>query len=388
MYTIQTLNAISPVIYNHLPQEDFAVSKEAAQPDAVIVRSASMLEMELPGSLLSIARAGAGYNNIPVDKCTAAGICVFNTPGANANAVKELVLAGLLLASRDILGGVEWAKDLKPGETSVAKQVEKGKGQFVGPEIQGKTLGVMGLGAIGVLVANAAEALGMKVIGYDPFLSVDNAWALSRSIQRSNSLEALLEQSDYVTIHIPLSDKTRNMIDESMLAKMKPSAALLNFSRAELCDAKAVAAALAAGKLRRYVVDFPTEDVLNAPGVIAIPHLGASTPESEDNCADMAAKQTRDYLMTGSIRNSVNLPACELAPAEKHRISVIHKNVPNMISQIAAVMGQANVNIEHMVNRSRGDIAYTVVDSLDDVPADIAQALSAIEGVVRARSIC
>ena len=367
MYTIQTLNAISPVIYNHLPQEDFTVSKEAAQPDAVIVRSASMLEMELPGSLLSIARAGAGYNNIPVDKCTAAGICVFNTPGANANAVKELVLAGLLLASRDIIGGVEWAKGLKPGETSVAKQVEKGKGQFVGPEIQGKTLGVM---------------------GYDPFLSVDNAWALSRSIQRSNSLEALLEQSDYVTIHIPLSDKTRNMIDESMLAKMKPSAALLNFSRAELCDGKAVAAALAAGKLRRYVVDFPTEDVLNAPGVIAIPHLGASTPESEDNCADMAAKQTRDYLMTGSIRNSVNLPACELAPAEKHRISVIHKNVPNMISQIAAVMGQANVNIEHMVNRSRGDIAYTVVDSLDDVPADIAQALSAIEGVVRARSIC
>ncbi len=388
MYTIQTLNAISPVIYNHLPQEDFTVSKEAAQPDAVIVRSASMLEMELPGSLLSIARAGAGYNNIPVDKCTAAGICVFNTPGANANAVKELVLAGLLLASRDIIGGVEWAKGLKPGETSVAKQVEKGKGQFVGPEIQGKTLGVMGLGAIGVLVANAAEALGMKVIGYDPFLSVDNAWALSRSIQRSNSLEALLEQSDYVTIHIPLSDKTRNMIDESMLAKMNPSAALLNFSRAELCDAKAVAAALATGKLRRYVVDFPTEDVLNAPGVIAIPHLGASTPESEDNCADMAAKQTRDYLMTGSIRNSVNLPACELAPAEKHRISVIHKNVPNMISQIAAVMGQANVNIEHMVNRSRGDIAYTVVDSLDDVPADIAQALSAIEGVVRARSIC
>ena len=388
MYTIQTLNAISPVIYNHLPQENFTVSKEAAQPDAVIVRSASMLEMELPGSLLSIARAGAGYNNIPVDKCTAAGICVFNTPGANANAVKELVLAGLLLASRDIIGGVEWAKGLKPGETSVAKQVEKGKGQFVGPEIQGKTLGVMGLGAIGVLVANAAEALGMKVIGYDPFLSVDNAWALSRSIQRSNSLEALLEQSDYVTIHIPLSDKTRNMIDESMLAKMKPSAALLNFSRAELCDGKAVAAALAAGKLRRYVVDFPTEDVLNAPGVIAFPHLGASTPESEDNCADMAAKQTRDYLMTGSIRNSVNLPACELAPAEKHRISVIHKNVPNMISQIAAVMGQANVNIEHMVNRSRGDIAYTVVDSLDDVPADIAQALSAIEGVVRARSIC
>ena len=387
MYTIQTLNAISPVIYNHLPQEDFTVSKEAAQPDAVIVRSASMLEMELPGSLLSIARAGAGYNNIPVDKCTAAGICVFNTPGANANAVKELVLAGLLLASRDIIGGVEWAKGLKPGETSVAKQVEKGKGQFVGPEIQGKTLGVMGLGAIGVLVANAAEALGMKVIGYDPFLSVDNAWALSRSIQRSNSLEALLEQSDYVTIHIPLSDKTRNMIDESMLAKMKPSAALLNFSRAELCDGKAVAAALARAS-SGATCGLPDRGRAERAGRDRDPASGRFDPESEDNCADMAAKQTRDYLMTGSIRNSVNLPACELAPAEKHRISVIHKNVPNMISQIAAVMGQANVNIEHMVNRSRGDIAYTVVDSLDDVPADIAQALSAIEGVVRARSIC
>lgn len=388
MYTIKTLNAISPVGLAKLPANQFEIDNEAAAPQGILVRSADMHDTPLPDSLLAIARAGAGTNNIPVEDCTNKGIVVFNTPGANANAVKELVLAGLLLASRDIIGGVEWAKGLKPGETSVAKQVEKGKGQFVGPEIQGKTLGVMGLGAIGVLVANAAEALGMKVIGYDPFLSVDNAWALSRSIQRSNSLEALLEQSDYVTIHIPLSDKTRNMIDESMLAKMKPSAALLNFSRAELCDAKAVAAALAAGKLRRYVVDFPTEDVLNAPGVIAIPHLGASTPESEDNCADMAAKQTRDYLMTGSIRNSVNLPACELAPAEKHRISVIHKNVPNMISQIAAVMGQANVNIEHMVNRSRGDIAYTVVDSLDDVPADIAQALSAIEGVVRARSIC
>ena len=389
MYFIQTRNNIAPKGLAELPAQQFAVNSGAeSDVQGILVRSAAMHDTPLPEGLLAIARAGAGVNNIPVPACSEKGIVVFNTPGANANAVKELVLAGLLLASRDIIGGVEWAKGLKPGETSVAKQVEKGKGQFVGPEIQGKTLGVMGLGAIGVLVANAAEALGMKVIGYDPFLSVDNAWALSRSIQRSNSLEALLEQSDYVTIHIPLSDKTRNMIDESMLAKMKPSAALLNFSRAELCDGKAVAAALAAGKLRRYVVDFPTEDVLNAPGVIAIPHLGASTPESEDNCADMAAKQTRDYLMTGSIRNSVNLPACELAPAEKHRISVIHKNVPNMISQIAAVMGQANVNIEHMVNRSRGDIAYTVVDSLDDVPADIAQALSAIEGVVRARSIC
>ena len=388
MYTIQTLNAISPVIYNHLPQDSYTVAKETAAPDAIIVRSASMLDMELPASLQSIARAGAGYNNIPVDKCTEAGICVFNTPGANANAVKELTLAGLLLASRDIIGGVEWAKELKPGETSVAKQVEKGKSQFVGPEIQGKTLAVMGLGAIGVLVANAAATLGMKVIGYDPFISVENAWALSTTIQRATSLDAMLAEADYVTVHIPLSDKTRNMIDEQVLAKMKPSAALLNFSRAELCDTAAVLAALQAGRLRKYVIDFPTEAVIGQPGVIALPHLGASTPESEDNCADMAALQTRNYLETGSIRNSVNLPACELEPAEKHRITVIHKNIPNMIAQITAQLAGANVNIEHLVNKSRKDVAYTVVDSLDDLPADIVETLSAVEGIIRVRVVC
>lgn len=388
MYTIQTLNAISPVIYNHLPQDSYTVAKETAAPDAIIVRSASMLDMELPASLQSIARAGAGYNNIPVDKCTEAGICVFNTPGANANAVKELTLAGLLLASRDIIGGVEWVKELKPGETSVAKQVEKGKNQFVGPEIQGKTLAVMGLGAIGVLVANAAATLGMKVIGYDPFISVENAWALSTTIQRATSLDAMLAEADYVTVHIPLSDKTRNMIDEQVLAKMKPSAALLNFSRAELCDTAAVLAALQAGRLRKYVIDFPTEAVIGQPGVIALPHLGASTPESEDNCADMAALQTRNYLETGSIRNSVNLPACELEPAEKHRITVIHKNIPNMIAQITAQLAGANVNIEHLVNKSRKDVAYTVVDSLDDLLADIVETLSAVEGIIRVRVVC
>ena len=388
MYTIQTLNAISPVIYNHLPQDSYTVAKETAAPDAIIVRSASMLDMELPASLQSIARAGAGYNNIPVDKCTEAGICVFNTPGANANAVKELTLAGLLLASRDIIGGVEWVKELKPGETSVAKQVEKGKSQFVGPEIQGKTLAVMGLGAIGVLVANAAATLGMKVIGYDPFISVENAWALSTTIQRATSLDAMLAEADYVTVHIPLSDKTRNMIDEQVLAKMKPSAALLNFSRAELCDTAAVLAALQAGRLRKYVIDFPTEAVIGQPGVIALPHLGASTPESEDNCADMAALQTRDYLETGSIRNSVNLPACELEPAEKHRITVIHKNIPNMIAQITAQLAGANVNIEHLVNKSRKDVAYTVVDSLDDLPVNIVETLSAVEGIIRVRVVC
>lgn len=384
MYTIQTLNAISPVIYNHLPQDSYTVAKETAAPDAIIVRSASMLDMELPASLQSIARAGAGYNNIPVDKCTEAGICVFNTPGANANAVKELTLAGLLLASRDIIGGVEWVKELKPGETSVAKQVEKGKSQFVGPEIQGKTLAVMGLGAIGVLVANAAATLGMKVIGYDPFISVENAWALSTTIQRATSLDAMLAEADYVTVHIPLSDKTRNMIDEQVLAKMKPSAALLNFSRAELCDTAAVLAALQAGRLRKYVIDFPTEAVIGQPGVIALPHLGASTPESEDNCADMAALQTRDYLETGSIRNSVNLPACELEPAEKHRITVIHKNIPNMIASITSAV---HTNIENMGNRSRGDYAYTIIDLADQPTEENLAALRAIEGMISVRAI-
>ena len=386
-YQIQTLNAISPAIYTQLG-EHYHVSDHAEQPDAILVRSASMHDLPLAPSVLCIARAGAGYNNIPVDKCTEAGICVFNTPGANANAVKELTLAGLLLASRDIIGGVEWVKELKPGETSVAKQVEKGKSQFVGPEIQGKTLAVMGLGAIGVLVANAAATLGMKVIGYDPFISVENAWALSTTIQRATSLDAMLAEADYVTVHIPLSDKTRNMIDEQVLAKMKPSAALLNFSRAELCDTAAVLAALQAGRLRKYVIDFPTEAVIGQPGVIALPHLGASTPESEDNCADMAALQTRNYLETGSIRNSVNLPACELEPAENHRITVIHKNIPNMIAQITAQLAGANVNIEHLVNKSRKDVAYTVVDSLDDLPADIVETLSAVEGIIRVRVVC
>ena len=246
----------------------------------------------------------------------------------------------------------------------------------------------MGLGAIGVLVANAAATLGMKVIGYDPFISVENAWALSTTIQRATSLDAMLAEADYVTVHIPLSDKTRNMIDEQVLAKMKPSAALLNFSRAELCDTAAVLAALQAGRLRKYVIDFPTEAVIGQPGVIALPHLGASTPESEDNCADMAALQTRDYLETGSIRNSVNLPACELEPAEKHRITVIHKNIPNMIAQITAQLAGANVNIEHLVNKSRKDVAYTVVDSLDDLPADIVETLSAVEGIIRVRVVC
>ena len=386
-YTIKTLNAISPAIYTQLG-DHYRVSDDAQTPDAILVRSASMHETPIPQSVLSIARAGAGYNNIPVDACSEAGICVFNTPGANANAVAEMVLCGMLLSCRNVVGGVEWARTLKGQGDAVEKAVEKGKKAFVGPELRGKTLGVIGLGAIGVLVANAAETLGMNVIGYDPFISVENAWALSRGVQRAATMDAMLAQADYVTIHIPLSDKTRGMVDEQVLAKMKPGAALLNFARAELCDTEAVLKALADGKLRKYVIDFPTEAVIGQPGVIAIPHLGASTPESEDNCADMAARQTRAYLTTGAIRNSVNLPACDLEPAEKHRITVIHKNIPNMLSQITAQLAKSNVNIEHLVNKSRKDIAYTVVDSNDELPAGIVETLNAIDGIVRARVVC
>jgi len=388
MYNIKTLNNISSKGLERLSSNLFAVDEEGAQPDGILVRSAAMQDMALPESLLGIARAGAGVNNIPVDKCSEAGIVVFNTPGANANAVKELVLGGLVLASRKVGKGMEWAKTLAGQGDAIGKLVEKGKSQFTGPELAGKTLGVVGLGAIGVKVANMATHLGMEVLGYDPYISVEGAWSLSRSVRHCVNLSDLIAQCDYITLHIPATAETKGFVNDSLIAQMKHGVRILNFARGELVNTAAMVNALKTGRVACYVCDFPSEALLSAEGAVCIPHLGASTPESEDNCADMAAKQTRDYLMTGSIRNSVNLPACELAPAEKHRISVIHKNVPNMISQIAAVMGQANVNIEHMVNRSRGDIAYTVVDSLDDVPADIAQALSAIEGVVRARSIC
>ena len=388
MFRLQTMNEISDVIYTQL-DGSYAVRADEKTPDAILVRSASLHDMAFPPSLLAIARAGAGVNNIPLDDCSAQGICVFNTPGANANAVCELVVAGLLLSSRDVAGGIQWAQGLKGKGGEVPKLVEKGKNAFVGPELRGKKLGIIGLGAIGVLVANAAVALGMEVIGYDPAISVEHAWRLSRSVQRAVSLDDLLANSDYVTIHIPLNDKTSGMFGTDTLRKLKRGARLLNFSRAELVNSTALLEAISSGVLAGYVVDFPTDDMLGVPGVTAIPHLGASTPESEDNCAAMAAAQLRDYLEAGTIRNSVNLPDVELAAPTKPRLAIVHQNIPNMLSSIAATMGAQGINISDMTNRSRNAMAYTVLDldsAMEAVDA-LAATLRGIEGIVRVRVI-
>lgn len=387
MFTIKTLNAISPIIYEQLDKDLFTVDENAQAPDAILVRSAKMHDMPIPDSLLSVARAGAGYNNVPVDAMTQKGIVVFNTPGANANAVKELVVTGMLLASRDVISAIDWAKTLKGKGDDVPALVEKGKGQFVGPELEGKTLGVLGLGAIGGKLANLGTHLHMQVVGFDPFLSVENAWSLSRAVLRAPSQDALLAQADYLTVHVPLNADTKHTINADFLGKMKKGAVLLNFSRNELADNDAIKTALASGQLRKYVVDFPSDDLLGVDGVICIPHLGASTPESEENCAQMAAAQTRDYLLNGSIRNSVNLPALALDAPEAHRVAVIHQNVPTMLSQITTKLGEAGINISHMVNRSRNTIAYTVLDIDEAIPAAAAEALAKVEGIVRVRVI-
>ena len=387
MYTIQTLNRISDCIREVLPEERYRIDEAAQAPDAVLVRSADMHGMEAPQSLLAVARAGAGYNNIPVDEYTKRGVCVFNTPGANANAVAELVLLGLLLSGRRVVDGIEWARALK-GRESVPGLVEKGKGQFAGPELRGKTLGVIGLGAIGILVANAAaQGLGMTVLGEDPFISVQHAWSLSRAVQRVDSVEEILAQSDCVTVHVPLSEKTCGMIDSAALERMKPGARLLNFSRAELVDGEAVRAALQAGKLAAYITDFPTDDMLGAPGVVCIPHLGASTPESEENCARMAAEELRAYLETGSIHNSVNLPEMQLGRPEGARLQVIHANAPGMVSRISAIISGEGINIENMTNKGRGDWAVTVLETDQPLPGSAMEALRALPQAVRVRAV-
>ena len=386
MYKIQTLNAISDIIYTQL-NDNYAVSKDETAPDAVLVRSASMLDAEFGPELLAIARAGAGYNNIPVDRCSKEGIVVFNTPGANANAVAELVIAGLLLSGRDILGGIEWAKTLKGQGAEVGKLVEKGKGQFVGPEMRGKTLGVIGLGAVGALVANAASrGLGMNVVGYDPFISVESAWSLSTTIHRATSEDEVLAQADYVTYHVPLMDSTRGSINADKIAKMKDGAVILNYSRGELADNAAVTAALESGKLRHYIVDFPSDEMIGVPGVICIPHLGASTPESEENCARMAAAELREYLENGNIINSVNFPRLQLDPPEDSRILVLHENVPNMISAISAAISKEGINIENLTNKSKKDMAATAMDVQTLPSAEALEALAKIPGVLRVRA--
>ena len=385
MYNIQTLNAISDIIHTQL-NDNYAISKEETAPDAILVRSAAMHDMTFGSNLLAIGRAGAGVNNIPIDRCSKEGIVVFNTPGANANAVAELVIAGLLMSGRNIAGGIAWAQTLKGKGAEVGKLVEKGKSQFVGPEMRGKTLGVIGLGAIGALVANAASrGLGMNVVGYDPFISVESAWSLSTSVHRAGSTDEVISQADYVTFHIPLNDQTRGSINAEMIGKMKDGAGILNFSRGELADTAAVKAALESGKLSSYVTDFPSDDIIGVDKVVCIPHLGATTPESEENCARMAASEIRDYLEVGSIHNSVNFPEVQLSRPEAARVLVLHENIPSMISSISAVASQEGINIENLVNKSKKDMAVTVMDVPSLPSQEALDALGKISGIVRVR---
>ena len=384
MYQIQTLNKISSRGLSQLDAAKYTVSDTCAAPDGVLVRSASMHETELPDSLLAIARAGAGVNNIPVGKCAEKGVVVFNTPGANANAVKELVLAGLFLSSRRITDGVDWAASLKGQGDAVAKLVEKGKSQFAGPEIAGKKLGVIGLGAIGVLVANAAVHLGMEVHGYDPYMTVRNAWSLSRSVQPAAGMDEIFAECDYITVHVPLVDSTRGMLGAENIAKMKDGVRLLNFARGELADTDAVLEAVGSGKIACYITDFPDDRLLGVPNVICVPHLGASTPESEENCAEMAARELADYLENGTIRNSVNYPEAELARTPgTTRLCFLHRNVPMMLNRITA--GLTGLNIEHMLNKSRGDVAYTILDVDGEVDPSQLGGLSADPDFYRVR---
>lgn len=384
MFKIGTLNKISEVGMKYLSSEKYEISDNIETANAVLVRSAAMHDMEFSDDLFCIARAGAGVNNIPVEKCTEKGIVVFNTPGANANAVKELVIAGLLIAARNVVAGVEWAKTLTD---DVAKQVEKGKSQFVGHEIEGKTLGVIGLGAIGNMVANEAIKLGMDVIGYDPYISIDAAWKLSRHVKRAVSLEEIFKESDYITIHVPFTPDTKDTVDKNAISMMKDGVVILNFARGGLVNTEAVKEGLDSGKVRTYVTDFPDGDIANYKGVIATPHLGASTNESEDNCARMAVKQTKNYLENGNIVNSVNFPSVEMPRGEGKRVILFHKNIPSMITKITDEFSKLSMNIENMINKSKKDIACTMIDVIGEIPAVMTEDFMKIDGVFRVRII-
>lgn len=387
MYKIQTLNKISTIGLEILPRDGFEVASEILNPDAVLVRSASMLTMEIPASVKAIARAGAGYNNIPVPACSEKGIVVFNTPGANANGVKELVIAGLLLSSRRLVPGIVWAKGLVGKGEEVPKLIEKGKSDFTGPEIKGKRLGIIGLGAIGVMVANDAVELGMNVTGFDPFISVEAAWGLSRTVKRARGLESLLEESDYVSLHVPLSDQTKGMINTERLVIMKKGARLLNFARGGLVNNADLKKALDEGKIGAYVTDFPDEELLKLDKVIAFPHLGASTPEAEDNCAIMAVNQVRDFLENGNIKNAVNYPDCDMGRVRGTRVLIANKNVPNMVGQITTILAAEKINISDMINKHRGELAYNIIDidgTIDDCTIGL---LKGIAGVIMVRVI-
>ena len=386
MRNIYCFNAISKYGTDRLTA-DYALTDDLAKAEGVLVRSAALHETEFGDSLLAIARAGAGVNNIPLDRCANEGIVVFNTPGANANGVKELVIAGLLLAARDVVGGIEWCKENKE-DANIAKTVEKAKKAFAGYEIKGKKLGVIGLGAIGAEVANTAAALGMEVYGYDPYISINAAWALSRDVKHITSVDTIYQECDYITVHVPLLDSTRGMINGQTIGQMKDGVVVLNFARDLLVDDDAMAAALETGKVRRYVTDFPNPKSVAMKNVIAIPHLGASTEESEDNCAKMAVEELMDYLENGNIRNSVNYPNCDMGVCSAaSRVAVLHLNVPNMIGQITGILASGNVNISDMTNKSRDKYAYTLLDLENPAEEDMVEKLKAIKGVLRVRVI-
>lgn len=386
MYRILKLNEISKEADAVLTQ-DYLMAKEVEQPDAVMLRSFNMHDYEIPDSVLAVARAGAGVNNIPIEKCAQKGIVVFNTPGANANAVKELVLCTLFLAGRKIIPAIEWTQSLKGKGAEVGPLVEKGKSRFVGSEIVGKKLGVIGLGAIGAQVANAAEHLGMEVIGYDPFISIEAAWSLSRKIKRSTDLNALFRECDFITLHIPYLPATKNTVNAEAVSLMKDGVAIINCSRGELVDNNAVLEGIRAGKISRYVTDFPCDELIGQENVVCIPHLGASTPEAEDNCAAMAARQLMDYIENGNITNSVNFPACSMPRNGRTRLTIIHRNIKDMINKITARISEKNINIDHFINKSKGEYAYTMVDLDDEIPSGIVGELEQIDGVIRIRLI-
>ena len=384
MFEIKTMNKIAQQGLDVLAENGFMVNPESANPDGMLIRSAKLHDEVFGDKLLAIGRAGAGTDNVPVDRCTKEGIAVFNAAGANAEAVKELTLCGLFLASRDIAGGIAWAKSIA-GEPDVAAAVEKGKNNFVGPELMGKTLGVAGLGAIGYRVANAAVALGMKVWGYDPYLSVDAAWRLRSEVKHAADLDTIFRECDYLTLHMAATNETKGMLNAAAIAKMKQGVRIVNFARGALINDADMLAALSAGKVARYVTDFPNNALIGAPGVVAIPHLGASTPESEDKCAIMAAQELADYLKNGNTKNSVNLPNVTLDRAGAARLCVIHQNVPRTINSFLDLIGAENINVEHMINKARGDVAYTIIDAGSPLGSEITEKIAAMKEVLRVR---
>lgn len=386
MYKYHCLNPISHVGLDRL-DENYVKTEDAGEADVILVRSAKMHDMEFGPNLKAIARAGAGVNNIPLDRCAEEGIVVFNTPGANANGVKELVIAGMLLAARDIIGGINWVQEHEE-DGDIAKITEKKKKAFAGTELQGKKLGVIGLGAIGVLVANAATNLGMEVYGYDPYLSVESAWKLSRSIHHANTVDELYKECDYLTIHVPATEDTKGMIDKNAISLMKDHVVILNFARDTLVNSEDIVDALVSGTVKCYVTDFPTPEIAGVKGAIVIPHLGASTEESEDNCAEMAVDEIRDFLENGNIKHSVNYPDCTMGvKGEEDRITVFHHNIPNMLGQFTSLLAQENMNISLMTNKSRKEYAYTVMDVDKKVDDSVAEKLKAIDGVLKVRVI-